>query len=58
MCLSNIFSGFFQSLHVLVHVSAEVGGFQENVLKIKMDEMRSIWRARIWRAKGRDAETV
>ncbi len=31
---------------------------QEYLLKIKLGEMNSIWRAHIWKAKGRDAETV
>lgn len=33
-------------------------GCQEYLLKIKLGEMNSIWRAHIWRAKGREAETV
>lgn len=31
---------------------------QEYLLKIKLGEMNSIWRPHIWRAKGRDTETV
>ncbi len=33
-------------------------GCQEYLLKIKLGEMKSIWRAHIWKAKGRVTETV